>query len=73
VTRNVDLTVYAAKRPLHSGHYGNWSPNPAHMLARLLASMKMMMDASRSTAGTPTRSRLAKVERRAIAEAPRIR
>src|SRR3954451_18931742 len=37
---NVDLTIYAAKRPLHSGHYGNWSPNPAHMLARLLASMK---------------------------------
>jgi acetylornithine deacetylase/succinyl-diaminopimelate desuccinylase-like protein len=37
---NVDVTVYAAKRPLHSGHYGNWSPNPALMLARLLASMK---------------------------------
>lgn len=37
---NVDLTVYGAKRPLHSGHYGNWSPNPAMTLARLLASMK---------------------------------
>jgi acetylornithine deacetylase/succinyl-diaminopimelate desuccinylase-like protein len=37
---NVDLTVYGANRPLHSGHYGNWSPNPAMMLARLLASMK---------------------------------
>jgi acetylornithine deacetylase/succinyl-diaminopimelate desuccinylase-like protein len=37
---NVDITVYAAKRPLHSGHYGNWSPNPAMMLARLLTSMK---------------------------------
>jgi acetylornithine deacetylase/succinyl-diaminopimelate desuccinylase-like protein len=37
---NVDVTVYAAKRPLHSGHYGNWSPNPANLLARLLASMK---------------------------------
>lgn len=37
---NVDLTVYGAKRPLHSGHYGNWSPNPAMMLAQLLASMK---------------------------------
>ena len=30
---NVDVTVYAAKRPLHSGHYGNWSPNPAQLLA----------------------------------------
>ncbi len=37
---NVDLTVYGAVRPLHSGHYGNWSPNPAMTLARLLASMK---------------------------------
>lgn len=37
---NLDLTVYASKRPLHSGHYGNWAPNPAMMLAKLLASMK---------------------------------
>ena len=37
---NVEITVYGAKRPLHSGHYGNWSPNPAMQLARLLASMK---------------------------------
>lgn len=37
---NVDLTVYGANRPLHSGHYGNWSPNPALTLAKLLSSMK---------------------------------
>jgi acetylornithine deacetylase/succinyl-diaminopimelate desuccinylase-like protein len=37
---NVDLTVYGAKRPLHSGNYGNWAPNPAMRLAQLLASMK---------------------------------
>jgi acetylornithine deacetylase/succinyl-diaminopimelate desuccinylase-like protein len=37
---NLDLTVYSSKRPLHSGHYGNWAPNPAMMLAQLLASMK---------------------------------
>jgi acetylornithine deacetylase/succinyl-diaminopimelate desuccinylase-like protein len=37
---NVDLTVYGPNRPLHSGHYGNWAPNPALYLARLLASMK---------------------------------
>ncbi|HYY41191.1 MAG TPA: M20/M25/M40 family metallo-hydrolase, partial [Pyrinomonadaceae bacterium] len=36
----VDITVYGAQRPLHSGHYGNWAPNPAMLLARLLASMK---------------------------------
>jgi acetylornithine deacetylase/succinyl-diaminopimelate desuccinylase-like protein len=37
---NVALTVYGAKRPLHSGNYGNWAPNPALKLAHLLASMK---------------------------------
>jgi acetylornithine deacetylase/succinyl-diaminopimelate desuccinylase-like protein len=36
----VDITVYGAHGELHSGHYGNWAPNPAMMLVRLLASMK---------------------------------
>ncbi|HET9483104.1 MAG TPA: M20/M25/M40 family metallo-hydrolase [Xanthomonadales bacterium] len=37
---NVHLTVHGPKRPLHSGHYGNWAPNPAMRLAQLLATMK---------------------------------
>jgi acetylornithine deacetylase/succinyl-diaminopimelate desuccinylase-like protein len=37
---NVDLTVYGPKRPLHSGHYGNWAPNPCLNMSKLLASMK---------------------------------
>ena len=37
---NIDLTVYGPNHPLHSGHYGNWAPNPALRLAQLLASMK---------------------------------
>jgi acetylornithine deacetylase/succinyl-diaminopimelate desuccinylase-like protein len=37
---HLDVTVYGPKRPLHSGHYGNWAPNPAMMLTELLASMK---------------------------------
>jgi acetylornithine deacetylase/succinyl-diaminopimelate desuccinylase-like protein len=36
----LELTVYGPRRELHSGHYGNWAPNPAMLLARLLASMK---------------------------------
>jgi acetylornithine deacetylase/succinyl-diaminopimelate desuccinylase-like protein len=36
----MEVTVYGASRPLHSGHYGNWAPVPGLMLARLLASMK---------------------------------
>jgi acetylornithine deacetylase/succinyl-diaminopimelate desuccinylase-like protein len=35
-----ELTVFGPKFGLHSGHYGNWVPNPAFELARLLASMK---------------------------------
>jgi acetylornithine deacetylase/succinyl-diaminopimelate desuccinylase-like protein len=35
-----ELTVYGPARELHSGHYGNWAPNPAMTLARLLATMK---------------------------------
>jgi acetylornithine deacetylase/succinyl-diaminopimelate desuccinylase-like protein len=35
-----DVTLYGPVRALHSGHYGNWAPNPALELARLLASMK---------------------------------
>lgn len=37
---NMEITVYGPKRPLHSGHYGNWVPNPAQKLVSLLASMK---------------------------------
>jgi acetylornithine deacetylase/succinyl-diaminopimelate desuccinylase-like protein len=37
---HLDLTIYGPKRPLHSGIYGNWAPNPALMLAKLLSSMK---------------------------------
>lgn len=35
-----NLTLYGPKSDLHSGHYGNWAPNPAMQLAQLLASMK---------------------------------
>src|SRR5437879_1967441 len=36
----VEITVYGPVRPLHSGHYGNWAPNPAMRLAQLLATME---------------------------------
>ena len=66
----VDLTVYGPKRELHSGHYGNWAPNPAMMLARLLASMKD--DEGRITiAGfSDGVEPLGDTEKRALAEAP---
>jgi acetylornithine deacetylase/succinyl-diaminopimelate desuccinylase-like protein len=36
----LELTVYGPLRPLHSGHYGNWAPNPAVSLAYLVASLR---------------------------------
>jgi acetylornithine deacetylase/succinyl-diaminopimelate desuccinylase-like protein len=33
------LVTYGPRRPQHSGHFGNWAPNPARRLAHLLASM----------------------------------
>ena len=35
-----DLTFYGPERELHSGHYGNWVPNPALELASFLATCK---------------------------------
>ena len=37
---NIHLRVFGPKRPLHSGHYGNWAPNPCLLMAQLLAGMK---------------------------------
>src|SRR5271169_1096283 len=37
---HLEVTVYGPRHGLHSGHYGNWAPNPAMMLAQLLAGMK---------------------------------
>jgi acetylornithine deacetylase/succinyl-diaminopimelate desuccinylase-like protein len=39
VTR-LQITLFGPNRELHSGHYGNWAPNPAMMLAQLVAGMK---------------------------------
>jgi acetylornithine deacetylase/succinyl-diaminopimelate desuccinylase-like protein len=37
---HVEITLYGPNHGLHSGHYGNWAPNPAMMLVQLLAGMK---------------------------------
>lgn len=37
---HLEVTVFGPARGLHSGHYGNWAPNPAMMLAQLLAGMQ---------------------------------
>jgi acetylornithine deacetylase/succinyl-diaminopimelate desuccinylase-like protein len=66
----LDVTVYGPVRALHSGHYGNWAPNPAMELSRLLASMKdadgrVLIDGYYDDV-TP----LSDLERKALAEMP---
>jgi len=36
----VTLVAYGPRVPQHSGHYGNYAPNPAFHLSRILAAMK---------------------------------
>jgi acetylornithine deacetylase/succinyl-diaminopimelate desuccinylase-like protein len=65
----VTLTVYGPKSPLHSGHYGNYVPNPAQRLAALLASMKD--DDGRVTIpGYYARTNLTEADKRVLGEAP---
>ena len=69
-SQGLNITVYGPRRELHSGHYGNWAPNPAMMLARLLASMKdddgrVLIDGFYDGIEP-----LSETEKQAIAEAP---
>ena len=36
----LSISTYGPIKPQHSGHYGNYAPNPGFQLAQLLASMK---------------------------------
>jgi len=64
---SVSLVVYGPKQPLHSGHFGNYVPNPAVRLARLIASMKD--DQGRVTVpGYYDRIKLTAAEKKILAE-----
>ena len=63
------LTVYGPKVNLHSGHYGNYAPNPAQRLASLLASMKDD-DGRVIVKGYYDGVKLTDAERKVLAEVP---
>jgi len=67
---DVEITVYGPYRPLHSGHYGNWAPNPAMRLAALLATMKDDDGRVLIEGFYDDVAPLGERERRALAEAP---
>ena len=68
----VDVTVYGPRGELHSGHYGNWAPNPALLLARLLASMKDDDGRVLVEHFYDQVEPLSALEKRAVAEAPDV-
>jgi acetylornithine deacetylase/succinyl-diaminopimelate desuccinylase-like protein len=68
----VQLTAYGPIRRLHSGHYGNWAPNPLVEMTRLLATMRdtegqILIPGFSDDVRPPTET-----ERKAIAAAPDI-
>ena len=68
----LELTVYGPTRPLHSGHYGNWAPNPGALIANLIASMRDD-DGSVKVAGFYDDVRpIAAAERAALASLPPV-
>lgn len=66
----LDVTVYGPRRELHSGHYGNWAPNPAMRLAQLLAAMKDGAGKVLVPGFYEGIQPLGPAEKRALAEAP---
>jgi acetylornithine deacetylase/succinyl-diaminopimelate desuccinylase-like protein len=64
------ITTYGPVRALHSGHYGNWAPNPAALLVELLAGLRGP-DGAILVAGFGDEVRpLTAAERQAIAAMP---
>lgn len=66
----MEITVYGPIRSLHSGHYGNWAPNPAMRLAQLLATMKDANGRVLIAGFYDDVAPLSEAERRAIADMP---
>jgi len=66
----VELALYGPARALHSGHYGNWAPNPLVLMSHFIASMRdpdgrILINGFYDDVQAPTRA-----ERDAIAAAP---
>jgi len=68
----LDVTVYGPRVELHSGHYGAWAPNPAQLLAQLLASMKSPDGHVLVKAFYDGVTPLSEIEKQAVAEAPAV-
>jgi acetylornithine deacetylase/succinyl-diaminopimelate desuccinylase-like protein len=68
----VQMTVYGPARALHSGHYGNWAPNPAAMLTHLVASLRDDAGRVRVAGFYDAVRQPNEAERRAVAALPQV-
>jgi acetylornithine deacetylase/succinyl-diaminopimelate desuccinylase-like protein len=66
----LEMTVYGSPRPLHSGHYGNWAPNPIATLIDLLDSMRDSEGRVLMKGFSDEVRRLTRGERRALERIP---
>ncbi|MEO8190946.1 MAG: M20/M25/M40 family metallo-hydrolase [Acidobacteriota bacterium] len=69
---DVSITLYGATRRLHSGHYGNWAPNPTAQIASLIASMRDPEGRITIPGFSDAVKPLGELERRALAAAPDV-
>ncbi len=68
----LEMTTYGATRRLHSGHYGNWSPNPIASLATILTSLRDEEGMIRVPHFSDEVRPLGPEERRALADMPAV-
>lgn len=71
-TTGLNLTIYGPKRELHSGHYGNWAPNPVMSLARIMTTMRDEDGRILIGGFYDDVEPLSEVEKRAIAAMPNV-
>lgn len=69
---DLEMMVYGPARVLHSGHYGNWAPNPAALLVNLLAGMRDVNARILIPGFYDDVRPLAAAERRALAQMPDV-
>lgn len=69
---DAEITTYGASRRLHSGHYGNWAPNPVVALAHLVSSMRDTEGRIRIAGFSDEVRPLTETERRSVTEAPDV-
>lgn len=68
----VEMTTYGPARALHSGHYGNWAPNPVAELATILAGMRDLDGRILVRGFYDDVAPITAAERRALAAVPRV-